>query len=129
VTQLSPETVEIFAKYHWPGNVRELRNAIERAMILQDEGYIDEQVFPLRISAFGVDSKRLLPDARLSIPSQGIDLYEVEADLIRQALVKAGGNQTQASRFLSITRDTLRYKMKKYGLGKHRGEPLQHTHQ
>ncbi len=87
-------------------------------MILQDEGYIDEQVFPLRISEFGADSKSLMSDERLAIPSQGIDLYEVEADLIRQALVRAGGNQTQASRLLSITRDTLRYKMKKYGLGK-----------
>ncbi len=112
------KTMKILEGYHWPGNVRELRNAIERAMILQDDGYIDEHVFPLRISEFGGDSKGLLPDERLSIPSQGIDLYEVEADLIRQALVKAGGNQTQASRLLSITRDTLRYKMKKYGLGK-----------
>jgi DNA-binding NtrC family response regulator len=123
------KTMKILEGYDWPGNVRELRNAIERAMILQDEGYIDEQVFPLRISAFGVESKGLLPDARLSIPSQGINLYELEADLIRQALVKAGGNQTQASRFLSITRDTLRYKMKKYGLGKHRSAALQPTPQ
>jgi DNA-binding NtrC family response regulator len=113
------KTMKILEGYDWPGNVRELRNAIERAMILQDDGYIDERVFPLRISEFGVDSKSLLLDERLSIPSQGINLYEVEADLIRQALVKAGGNQTQASRLLSITRDTLRYKMKKYGLGKH----------
>ena len=119
------KAMKILEEYDWPGNVRELRNAIERAMILQDEGYIDEHVFPVRISEFGGESKSLLPDERLSIPSQGIDLYEVEADLIRQALVKAGGNQTQASRFLSITRDTLRYKMKKYGLEKHRRGALQ----
>ncbi len=123
------KTMKILEGYDWPGNVRELRNAIERAMILQDEGYIDEHVFPLRISEFGVESRSLLPEERLSIPSQGVDLYEVEADLIRQALVKAGGNQTQASRLLSITRDTLRYKMKKYGLGKHRSAALQPTPQ
>lgn len=123
------KAMKILEEYDWPGNVRELRNAIERAMILQDEGYIDEHVFPLRISEYGGESKSLLPDERLSIPSQGIDLYEVEADLIRQALAKAGGNQTQASRFLSITRDTLRYKMKKYGLGKHRTGVLQPTPQ
>ena len=123
------KAMKILEEYDWPGNVRELRNAIERAMILQDEGYIDEHVFPLRISEFGGESKSLLPDERLSIPSQGIDLYEVEADLIRQALVKAGGNQTQASRLLSITRDTLRYKMKKYGLEKHRKAALQPTPQ
>jgi len=115
-----PKAMKILESYHWPGNVRELRNAIERAMILQDEGYIDEHVLPVRISEFEIGSKGFLPDERLSIPSQGIDLYQVEEDLIRQALLKAGGNQTQASRLLSVTRDTLRYKMKKYGLGRHR---------
>ena len=67
----------------------------------------------------------MLSDESLSIPAQGIDLYEVEKDLIRRALAKAGGNQTQASRLLSITRDTLRYKMKKYGLEKHGLEVLE----
>lgn len=114
-----PKALKIMGNYDWPGNVRELRNAIERAMILQDDGYIDENLLPGRISAFGDESKGLLPDQSPSIPPQGIDLYEVEKDLIRRVLAKAGGNQTRASRLLSITRDVLRYKMKKYGLGKH----------
>lgn len=114
-----PKALKIMGNYDWPGNVRELRNAIERAMILQDDGYIDENLLPGRISAFGDESKGLLLDQSPSIPPQGIDLYEVEKDLIRRALAKAGGNQTRASRLLSITRDVLRYKMKKYGLGKH----------
>lgn len=114
-----PKALKIMGNYDWPGNVRELRNAIERAMILQDDGYIDENLLPGRISAFGDESKGLLLDQSPSIPPQGIDLYEVEKDLIRRALAKTGGNQTRASRLLSITRDVLRYKMKKYGLGKH----------
>ena len=119
------KALRILENYDWPGNVRELKNAIERAMILQDDGHIDETLLPLRISAFEDGSKGLLSDESLSIPAQGIDLYEVEKDLIRRALAKAGGNQTQASRLLSITRDTLRYKMKKYGLEKHGLEVLE----
>ena len=82
-------------------------------MILKDEGYIDEHVLPQRILEFEVKSRGLLPNENLSI---SIDLYEVEKDLIRQALIKAGGNQTQASRLLSVTRETLRYRVRKYGL-------------
>ncbi len=120
-----PKALQTLRKYDWPGNVRELRNAIERAMILQDEGHIDEQLLPLRISEFEGESRSLLLGDSLSIPSQGIDFYQVEKDLIRRALTRARGNQTQASRLLSITRDTLRYKMKKYGLGKHDKELLE----
>ncbi|MDA2937750.1 sigma-54 dependent transcriptional regulator [Acidobacteria bacterium AH-259-A15] len=112
--------MKMLENYDWPGNVRELRNAIERAMILQDEGHIDEDLLPVRISEFKGESTGLAPNGIVPIPSQGINLYEVERELIRQALIKAGGNQTQASRLLSITRDTLRYKMKKYGLGRYR---------
>ena len=65
------KTMKILEGYEWPGNVRELRNAIERAIILQDEGYIDEHVFPMRISEFGVESKSLLPDEKLSILTGG----------------------------------------------------------
>ena len=109
---------KVLNDYDWPGNVRELKNAIERAMILQDQGYIDEGALPLRISEFRRESLGPSGDSLLSIPSEGIDLYQVEKELIRQALIQSRGNQTQASHLLSITRDTLRYKMKKYGIDK-----------
>ncbi|MFQ5739512.1 MAG: sigma-54-dependent transcriptional regulator [Acidobacteriota bacterium] len=112
-----PEAMEILTSYHWPGNVRELKNAIERALILQDDGYIEPDLLPLRLLE-SQDQSHRLGNGRFSLSLQGIDLYEVEKELVQQALVKAGGNQTKASRLLSITRDTLRYKMKKYGLAK-----------
>jgi DNA-binding protein Fis len=55
-------------------------------------------------------------DGRVQLPSQGISLYDVERDLIRQALEQGRGNKTTAARLLRITRDTLRYKAKKYKL-------------
>jgi DNA-binding NtrC family response regulator len=115
---VSAKAHKILQNYDWPGNVRELKNVIERAVILQDQGYIDVDLLPLRISEFTGEQSVLPGQGFLAIPNQGIDLYQVEKELIRQALVKARGNQTHASRLLSISRDTLRYKMKKYGLGK-----------
>jgi DNA-binding NtrC family response regulator len=122
VQGLTEEARRALESYDWPGNVRELRNAIERAMILQDEGLLSLDLFPLRIAEYRGEPRPLSGNGGLRIPDSGINLYEVEKQLIQQALVKAGGNQSRASRLLSITRDTLRYKMKKYGLRK--GYPL-----
>lgn len=118
VKGLTKQARSALQKYDWPGNVRELKNAIERAMILQDEGLLDIQWFPQRIWDSQGDSRVATRNGHFSIPDGGIDLYNVEKELIRQALVKSGGNQSKASRLLSITRDTLRYKMKKYQLKK-----------
>lgn len=76
---------------------------------------------PLRSTEYKTRSSGVPPNGVLSLSAQGSNLYEVEKNLIHQALIKAGGNQTQASRLLSITCDTLRYKMKKYEPERYRG--------
>ncbi|MFZ0429796.1 MAG: sigma-54 dependent transcriptional regulator [Acidobacteriota bacterium] len=120
VQGLSEEARKALDTYDWPGNVRELRNAIERAMILQDNGRLTLDVFPLRIAEYKGEPRSSGFNG-LKIPDSGINLYDVEKQLIQQSLIKSGGNQSKASRLLSITRDTLRYKMKKYGLRKNFG--------
>ncbi len=117
INGLTADARRVLLNYHWPGNVRELKNAIERAMILEDDGDISASLLPLRISEFTPERTGLSLDNSFKMPARGIDLYEVESELIRQALVLSRGNQTEASRLLAITRDTLRYKMKKYSLG------------
>lgn len=112
---LSKETEKCFLEYHWPGNVRELKNVIERAMILESEDYILPEHLPpevttgegaLSLNVNGIDIK---------IPPGGIDLEEVEKEFIRQALDMAKGNQTKGAKLLNLTRDTLRYRMQKFG--------------
>jgi len=103
--------------HDWPGNVRELRNVIERAMVLEEAEWI--QGSNLRIESNGnppaaateASGVRNAPAA----PFQ-VSLEEAEKNLVMQALEKAGGNQTRAAVLLGITRDTLRYKMKKFNL-------------
>ncbi len=117
VKGLTAKARRLLQEYDWPGNVRELKNAIERAMILQDQDYIDVDLIPVRNREPDRHSI-LIGENSFEIPTGGINLYEVEKDLIRKALLQVNGNQSQASRLLSITRDTLRYKMKKYNLSK-----------
>ena len=110
---LSPEVKRIFAHYRWPGNVRELRNVIERASILEDGDYVTASHLPADMLADG----RLGGDTlgAIVLPPEGIPLETVEIELARQALARTGGNLTRAAKLLDISRDQLRYKLKKSG--------------
>jgi transcriptional regulator with PAS, ATPase and Fis domain len=119
---LTPATMDLLTRYEWPGNVRELRNAIERSMILEDSSYISPSSLPITLSedmplatpVFAGMNGVEAPPARQ--PDESMSLEDNERRLLVGALEKTGGNQTQAARLLRITRDTLRYKMKKFNL-------------
>ena len=100
--------------HDWPGNVRELRNATERAMILEESSVITVPSLPIAIS----QPEIVEPEAAVAaaFPNDGLSLEDNERTLLARALEKTNGNQTQAARLLRITRDTLRYKMKKFNL-------------
>ena len=112
---ISADAEGMLLAHDWGGNVRELRNAVERAMILEDTSHIRSASLPIAVrgreaaaGASGVQAAAFSGDA--------MSLVEQERRLLVQALEKTGGNQTQAARLLRITRDTLRYKMKKFNL-------------
>jgi len=119
IQSLTKEAEDLLMNYDWPGNIRELRNAIERVMILAEGNRVAAKYLPIRISEGGimpVPVSEGSEDGSIRLPAGGISLYEVERELIRQALSQARGNKTTASKLLHITRDTLRYKVKKYNL-------------
>jgi DNA-binding NtrC family response regulator len=112
--------------YSWPGNVRELSHVIERAVLWSRGGTLE--VEPLRGAHEPPDDgpeRREVPAAgperpeapATALPPPGVDLASWERSVLEQALREAGGNQTRAARRLGITRDTLRYRIKKFGLG------------
>ena len=111
---ISDGAAKLLLAHDWPGNVRELRNAIERAMILEESGYITAASLPIAISR--PDGSLAAVSAAPEIPTDGLSLEDNERSLLVRALEKTDGNQTQAARLLRITRDTLRYKMKKFSL-------------
>jgi len=112
---ISPAAERLLVAHSWPGNVRELRNAVERAMILEETSQLTPTSLPVSLATPG-SSDGMHPHSAFQIPDEGISLEENERNLVVRALEKTGGNQTQAARLLSITRDTLRYKMKKFSL-------------
>jgi DNA-binding NtrC family response regulator len=116
---LTREAEELLMNYDWPGNIRELRNAIERVMILAEGNRVAAKYLPIRISEGGILPVPMSDDSEdggVRLPPGGISLYEVERELIRQALEQSRRNKTTAAKLLRITRDTLRYKVKKYHL-------------
>jgi PAS domain S-box-containing protein len=116
IEEVSQDTMQLLVAHDWPGNVRELRNAIERAMILEDSSQITPGSLPLSINQNREQALIPTPFLGGSFPEDGVSLEENERRLLVQALEKTAGNQTQAARLLRITRDTLRYKMKKFNL-------------
>ncbi|HMO79873.1 MAG TPA: sigma-54 dependent transcriptional regulator [Pyrinomonadaceae bacterium] len=112
---LSPPVETIFRNYEWKGNVRELRNVIERASILEDTELVTTTHLPADMLS-GTGSAAESGNAVIMLPDGGVDLEQVEFELSRQAMERTGGNLTQAARLLNISRDQLRYKLRKAGL-------------
>ncbi|HEX6127170.1 MAG TPA: sigma-54 dependent transcriptional regulator [Pyrinomonadaceae bacterium] len=109
---LAPDVAAIFKSYKWTGNVRELRNVIERASILEDSEYVTAAHLPADM----IGGSATLPSgAGVVLPADGIPLETVEVELARQALARTGGNLTRAAKLLDISRDQLRYKLRKAG--------------
>jgi two-component system response regulator AtoC len=105
---------KMLERYSWPGNVRELRNVIERTIILEE----DKEILPDHLPDELQLGKRVVSLAPgLQLPAGGIDLEELEKDLILQALTQARGNKTKAATLLGMSRDTLRYRLEKHELG------------
>ena len=112
---VSDAASRLLTTHDWPGNVRELRNAIERSMILEDSARITPPSLPIAIARPDPGAPVAVP-INLDAPGDGLSLEDNERNLLVRALEKTAGNQTQAARLLRITRDTLRYKMKKFNL-------------
>jgi transcriptional regulator with PAS, ATPase and Fis domain len=109
---ITPDAIRVLEAYPWPGNVRELRNVLERALILEDTQEIRPEHLPIEIRG-GVQPPGGV-DRIVQLPAEGFRMDDVERTLIEQALERTGGNVAHAARLLGLSRDTLRYRVKKY---------------
>ncbi len=110
--KLPGDLLPYFSSWRWPGNIRELENVIERLVVLAaaEEVTIEDLPEVLRHQAPVVDI------LRMDLPAEGISLEAIEKELILQALVRFNWNQTQAARYLDLSRKTLIYRMERFGL-------------
>jgi len=132
VRQIEPGARELLLAYPWPGNVRELSHVIERAVLWSRGSTLDVEHLSLTTpvstpQAANESTERQAeptpaPTAEPAaagapgLPPPGMDLERWERAMIEQALRECDGNQTRAAQRLGISRDTLRYRLKKFGL-------------
>lgn len=111
--EIDEEGMRLLRQYPWPGNVREMRNIIERAILLSRSASIgSDTLAPMLRPAKAPEETK-----GFDLPDGGIHLAELEAELIKQALEREQDNRTRAAKLLGLTRDQLRYRMEKFGLG------------
>lgn len=103
------DALQALCAYHWPGNVRELRNIVERCALLATEGTITIEHLPPEIASVTSEAVALPPAHQSKLASQ-------ERTMIVNALEAADWNQSAAARALGVSRDHLRYRIKKYAL-------------
>lgn len=116
--RLPVSLLSYFSSYRWPGNVRELENTIERLVVLAPGDDIALEDLPEALR----HQRPPLEALHVELPPEGISLEAIEKELIHQALVKCNWNQTQAARYLDLSRKTLIYRMEKFGLEPVNGE-------
>jgi len=120
VGEISTPARELLLAYPWPGNVRELSHVIERAVLWSRGPTLDVEHLSLTSPDHGA-LEQAAPSVSATdtpaLPPEGVDLAQWEKAMIERALRDAGGNQTKAAQRLGISRDTLRYRLKKFGIG------------
>jgi DNA-binding NtrC family response regulator len=109
--EYSREAVDCLKSYPWPGKVRELRNLCERMVVLAPGRRITASDLPGDLLG-----PRETAAVHFTLPAQGVRLGELEAEMIRQALVRSSGNRSRAARLLGISRDALLYRMQKHAI-------------
>ncbi len=107
VVGFTKEAERALLGYPWPGNVRELQNAVEHAVILAESELVDARQLPIQA-----------PDAaqslRLMVP--GVTLAELERFAITETLKAVNGSPAKAAEILGVSRRTIQYRMREYGL-------------
>jgi DNA-binding NtrC family response regulator len=116
IERIDPRSHELLRRYPWPGNVRELSHVIERAVLWSRGPDLDIEHLALEVPDGSPAVAEEQSAASAGSRPVGMDLEQWERSLIEQALREAEGNQTRAAQRLGISRDTLRYRLKKYGL-------------
>jgi two-component system, NtrC family, response regulator AtoC len=124
MTGFTPDAQQLLMSYDWPGNIRELRNAVERAVLIGPNSEIRPQDLAIKARFKPPQPETPVPmtepvmqasDLEIKVPPHGVDFEDVEKQLIRIAMRHCNNNASAAARFLRMTRETLRYRLKKFG--------------
>ncbi|HKC92430.1 MAG TPA: sigma-54 dependent transcriptional regulator [Nitrospira sp.] len=112
IHSIAPEALALLQRHDWPGNVRELHNVVEGLTITCKSETIQPESLPSALRTNATASNASAEKA--SLLAFGLSFQEMEKKMLEEALRKAAGNVSEASRLLKMTRNTLRYRMAKY---------------
>jgi DNA-binding NtrC family response regulator len=100
--------------YHWPGNVRELRNAIERAVILENS----QEIQPGSLPDFQLEGRLRKSDSIMITGNESLDelMSDFERQVINTALEQSRYNMSKTAEQLKISRHALRYRMQRLNI-------------
>ncbi len=113
VGSVTPGAMKALLAYPWPGNIRELENVLEQAVVLAEGDTLDEDSLSGRLRAADVVIEPGYASDDLSVKRR---CAELEAQLIKRALERTGGNRSKAAALLELSPRALRYKIQDYGL-------------
>ena len=110
----SPQAELFLKNCHWKGNIRELKNLVERGVLIGNSPELTLQDLGLERRRYDVLSPPSESPPRMRpLPDEGMDFYALEEHYIREAIEKAGGNQTKAAKLLGMSYYAFRYRKKK----------------
>jgi len=119
IKNISPSAQKLLRGHPWVGNVREIRNVIERAVLFEKGDVLSSQnisLQPISQGAGVTDSVLVSVNQDFQLPEAGLSLEALEARLLEQALLRSGGNKTKAANLLGLSRETMKYRLKKFKL-------------
>jgi DNA-binding NtrC family response regulator len=114
VNKLRRDALDLLVAYRWPGNVRELESVVERAVLLSE----GDEILPADLPATVQTPEQTAGRSRIELPAEGVDLEEVERNLLIQAMERAGWVIARAARLLNLTYRTMQYRLEKFGIRK-----------
>ena len=108
---ITPQSAKLLDNYDWPGNIRELENAIERAVVMARNEYIEPNDLPSNIN---VNTKKSRKET-FRIPS-GATMKEIEKKVIIETLQTTNGSKSKAAKILGISTRKIEYKIKEWSM-------------
>jgi arginine utilization regulatory protein len=119
ILEINNTVLDRLIAYEWRGNVRELKNVMERLVISCNNNEINIENLPEELNSFNIIN--FFDIDKFEFPDRGLPLKEIEEklniSLIKKAIEKANGNISQAAKLLSMPRETLRDRIRKYKIG------------
>jgi len=119
VKDIEESALTLLREYHWPGNIRQLESVIERAILMCDSSHIGPMDIKGELRFF--QGKDMLD---FDIPDEGINIEELEKDLLKKAMQKANGVASKAARLLGMSYKTFWYRWEKLNPGSPKKDTL-----